>query len=84
MEQKQIIKIKDENNIEHDATLVATFEMDATEYAIYTLGSDDANVSNLYTAELIKGDNNIVELKTIEDEKIKLKITSMVADIINK
>lgn len=84
MEQKQIFKIKDGNGVEVDAELLAAFEMDGKEYAVYSTDIETEEMSNIFTAELIKNADGTYQINPIEDPAIKEKITDMINDIVNK
>lgn len=84
MEEKQVLRMKDENGNEIDAELLAAFEMDNKEYAIYSTDVDNEEMSNIYAAELIKNEDGTRDIKEIEDPSIKDKITDMINDIVNK
>lgn len=84
MEEKQVLRMKDENGNEIDAELLAAFEMDNKEYAIYSTDVDNEEMSNIYAAELIKNEDGTRDIKEIEDPAIKDKITDMINDIVNK
>lgn len=83
MEEKQMFKIKDENGIELDAELLATFEMESKLYAIYSTDVQNEEMSAIYSAELILNDDGTSDIKSIEDPAIKAQITNMVDSIIN-
>ena len=74
--------IKDENNVEREATVITVVENNGKEYVIYSVARDEANV-NVFASRLEKnseGQNMIVD---INDENEKAVVNEIVNGIIS-
>ena len=74
-------KVIDEGNIEREATLLTTIEVDNKNYAIYSIKRSEDSV-NIFVSLLVVDENGNQMLKDIESVSEKEKIESIVKDII--
>lgn len=73
--------VKDENNVERDATLITVVENENKKYVVYSIDRDSDNV-NVFVSRLEKnseGKNIIVD---INDESEKNRLNQIVREII--
>lgn len=73
-------KIKDENNIERDAQVIAAIEQGGVDYLVYSINRDESN-TNIFVSKIEKKDdkNSLVD---ISDENEMNKIKEIVNNLI--
>ena len=83
MENKEIVKIIDEQGTEKEIEVVAyfTLKINNKDYIIYTENKMDASGNvEVYTSEVIKNENGL-ELKGVEDDSVWVEIKKVMLDI---
>lgn len=88
MNEKEILKVTDENGVEEEVEVLSYFTLDSNgkDYLIYTDkdSEEDENGNVLtYISEVIK-DNDSIELKEVRDENILNEIREIVTEIVNE
>lgn len=88
MEEKEILRITDENGVEKDVEVVSYFTLNSNgkDYMIYTDAQpkEDENGNVLtYTSEVIENEDS-VELKAITDENVLNEIKEIITEIVNE
>lgn len=88
MEEKEILKITDENGIEKEVEVVSYFTLNSNgrDYIIYTdINSQPDNEGNVltYTSEVVKSENSI-ELREVNDENILNEIREIITEVVNE
>ncbi len=86
MEEKETIKITDENGKEKEVEVLHYFTLNSNnkDYLIYTENEEDEKGDILvYSSEVIEKDNE-VELKAITDEKILAEVTEVLKELISE
>lgn len=88
MEEKEILRITDENGVEKDVEVVSYFTLNSNgkDYMIYTdiEPKEDGNGNVLtYTSEVIENEDT-VELKAITDENVLNEIKEIITEIVNE
>ena len=76
-----VFKIKDENNVERDATLVTVIECDEKKYAVYSIVRDSEN-TNIFVSRLEYNSEGKGILLDINDENEKNKLKQIIQNII--
>lgn len=69
-------KVRDENGIEREATIITKIEENQVNYLVYTIDRD-AQTSNIFVSKLINGN-----LEDIQNPEEKQKINELVKHII--
>ncbi len=69
-------KVRDENGIEREATVITKIEENQVNYLVYTIDRD-AQTSNIFVSKLVNG--NLEDIQTPEE---KQKINELVKHII--
>ena len=69
-------KVRDENGIEREATIITKIEENQVNYLVYTIDRD-AQTSNIFVSKLIYGN-----LEDIQNPEEKQKINELVKHII--
>lgn len=83
MEEKEMIKITDENGVEKEMEILHyfTLESNGKDYLVYTEGKEDAAGDVIvYTSEVLEQEDGI-ELVGIEDQKVLEEVTKILTDI---
>lgn len=73
--------VKDENNVEREATLITIVENQDKKYAVYSIDRDNENV-NVFVSILAVDANGNNVLADITDENEKNNLKELVRDII--
>lgn len=84
MNEKEIIKIIDENGAEKEVQVVAHFTLKTNEkdYLIYTENKIDSSGNvEVCTSEIIKNSDGTVSLSGVDDESIWSEIKKVMLDI---
>ena len=69
-------KVRDENGIEREATIITKIEENQVNYLVYTIDRD-AQTSNIFVSKLINGN-----LEDIQNPEEKQKVNELVKHII--
>ena len=69
-------KVRDENGIEREATIITKIEENQVNYLVYTIDRD-AQTSNIFVSKLVNGN-----LEDIQNPEAKQKINELVKHII--
>ncbi len=69
-------KVRDENGIEREATIITKIEENQVNYLVYTIDRD-AQTSNIFVSKLLNGN-----LEDIQNPEEKQKINELVKHII--
>ncbi len=69
-------KVRDENGIEREATIITKIEENQVNYLVYTIDRD-AQTSNIFVSKLVNGN-----LEDIQNPEEKQKINELVKHII--
>lgn len=83
-EEKEFIKIIDENGAEKEVEVIHYFTLDSNglDYIVYTDNQEDAEGNVLiYTSEVVEKEDK-VELKGIDDQDVLKEITAILTDLI--
>lgn len=84
MNEKEIIKIIDENGVEKEVQVVAHFTLKTNEkdYLIYTENKIDSSGNvEVCTSEIIKNSDGTASLSGVDDESIWSEIKKVMLDI---
>ena len=84
MNEKEIIKINDENGVEKEVQVVARFSLKTNDkdYLIYTENKIDSNGNvEVCTSEVIKNSDGTVSLGGVDDETVWSEIKKVMLDI---
>lgn len=88
MDEKEILKVTDENGVEKEIEVVSYFTLNSNgkDYLIYTdvnsVEDSDGNILT-YTSEVVNNGDTI-ELKDITDENILNEIKEIITEIVNE
>ena len=80
MESKNV-KIIDEHNIDRDANVICSVDVDGSDYVIYSI-SRDADNDNIFVSKLIKNNDGTSNMLNIEDSIEKTKLNTIVKELI--
>ena len=69
-------KVRDENGIEREATIITKIEENQVNYLVYTIDRD-AQTSNIFVSKLVNGN-----LEDIQNPEEKQKVNELVKHII--
>ena len=73
--------IKDENNIERQATLITVVENEGNDYVVYSIDRDQNNV-NIFVSKLVKDSAGNDVIIDIADPSEKARLNELVREII--
>ena len=73
--------IKDENNIERQATLITVVENEGNDYVVYSIDRDQNNV-NIFISKLVKDSAGNDVIIDIADPSEKARLNELVREII--
>lgn len=73
--------IKDENNIERQATLITVVENEGNDYVVYSIDRDQNNV-NIFVSKLVKDSAGNDVIIDIADPSEKTRLNELVREII--
>ncbi|MGM9882295.1 MAG: DUF1292 domain-containing protein [Bacilli bacterium] len=88
MNEKEILKVTDENGVEKEIEVVSYFTLNSNgkDYLIYTDANSvedrDGNILT-YTSEVVNNGDSI-ELKDITDENVLNEIKEIITEIVNE
>ena len=80
MESKNV-KVIDEHNIDRDANVICSVDVDGTDYVIYSIERDAEN-DNVFVSKLIKNNDGTSNMVNIDDSIEKNKLNDIIKELI--
>ena len=81
MDKEELFTMQDENGVEREAFIINKLEIDGQDYIVYALSMDN-DEDAVYVSKLVKnGDDE--DIVSITDEEERIKVNSVVSDMIN-
>lgn len=83
MDENEKIIVMDENNNQIEANVINVLEIDGENYVLFSVDADDEN-ANLYVNKIITDTNGEDSFISIEDDREREHIFSVVNEIISR
>ena len=80
MESKNI-KVIDEHNIDRDANIICSVDIDGSDYVVYSIERDEGN-DNVFISKLIKNTDGTSNMMNIDDKDEKERLNNVIKELI--
>lgn len=77
----KIIKTIDEHNIDRDANVVFSFDLDGSDYVVYRISRDEEQ-DNLFVSKVVRNIDNTYNMINVDDTAEKSKLNSIVMALV--
>ena len=77
----KIIKTIDEHNIDRDANVVFSFDLDGSDYVVYRISRDEEQ-DNLFVSKVVRNIDNTYNMINVDDAGEKSKLNSIVMALV--
>lgn len=81
MDERKIVKVIDEHDIDRTANIMCSIDIDGSDYVIYSIKRDEDN-DNLFVSKLIKNNDGTSNMVNIEDSMEKGRLVDIVKELI--
>lgn len=81
MDERKIVKVIDEHDIDRTANIMCSIDVDGSDYVIYSIKRDEDN-DNLFVSKLIKNNDGTSNMVNIEDTMEKGKLVDIVKELV--